>query len=322
MKKVLKITFFILLTAAVICLAGMLKSWLMPPENILPEYAQITSGKDAVSPGGVVDFRAALTLPENVKIVNTVLHASGIKNSEIAARFKSWRWDRNHWEVSGNFRVFDNGDIRDGRIEITTADIFAPASGSVLTVKIPEISVKLPENTVTGEELFLAPETEAPGETPHTPFYRRTPFYLIVAATVLLIAAVIISIIFLHRKKQHSLPLETVVIRDIQQLNGQVKNGDIRPEHAFALLCDILRSYLEKRFALPVTRSTTEEFLRSMDIGALLPERREQLFLTGFLNSADLIKFAGANADKLMFDRAAAQAAELVLAATPKEEKQ
>ena len=62
---------------------------------------------------------------------------------------------------------------------------------------------------------------------------------------------------------------------------------------SIAKLCDILREYLEKRFALRASRQTTGEFLASLeqDHDALLTAE-QHLFLQEFLYTADMVKFA------------------------------
>jgi hypothetical protein len=70
----------------------------------------------------------------------------------------------------------------------------------------------------------------------------------------------------------------------------------MRPESAreFGIAAsEVIRSYVEKRFAIVVTRKTTEEFLH-----ALLQESNEALsrhrpLLAQFLERCDFIKFAG-----------------------------
>ena len=58
------------------------------------------------------------------------------------------------------------------------------------------------------------------------------------------------------------------------------------------------------------------EFLQELSAGLPFFSADERIYLTGFLNSADLIKFAGANAGEKMLDNAAAQAGELVRSTT------
>jgi hypothetical protein len=56
---------------------------------------------------------------------------------------------------------------------------------------------------------------------------------------------------------------------------------------------DIVRSYIEQRFEIGVTRRTTEEFLRDLVDAANTSLARHQSLLAEFLQQCDLVKFAG-----------------------------
>jgi Domain of unknown function (DUF4381) len=56
---------------------------------------------------------------------------------------------------------------------------------------------------------------------------------------------------------------------------------------------DIVRSYIEQRFEIGVTRRTTEEFLRDLVEAANTSLARHQSLLGEFLHQCDLVKFAG-----------------------------
>jgi hypothetical protein len=62
--------------------------------------------------------------------------------------------------------------------------------------------------------------------------------------------------------------------------------------HAFFFrLSDVVRGYIERRFAIDAPDRTTEEFIREMRDHPRLAEEHQRL-LGGFLRSADMVKFA------------------------------
>ncbi len=61
----------------------------------------------------------------------------------------------------------------------------------------------------------------------------------------------------------------------------------------FLRLSDIVRRYVEDRFGLRAPEQTTEEFLAAMAAGAAIRASHQRL-LRGFLEQADLVKFANA----------------------------
>ena len=64
-------------------------------------------------------------------------------------------------------------------------------------------------------------------------------------------------------------------------------------ERFHRLLCDVLRSYLERRFQLPASQQTTEEFLATLRQSSQLAPAAQEL-LRDFLARCDLAKFARA----------------------------
>lgn len=103
----------------------------------------------------------------------------------------------------------------------------------------------------------------------------------------------------------------------IEKLKNRLQRKDISNERAMATLSDIVRSYLTRRFALPVSSMTTPEFfvLISRPGGPLSSSQRE--FLQAFMEAADLIKFAGMDADPALLEQAVAQAEILVEESRP-----
>jgi hypothetical protein len=61
------------------------------------------------------------------------------------------------------------------------------------------------------------------------------------------------------------------------------------------MLSNVVRRYLEKRFALPARRQTTPEFLQTMQNAPQL-SADQQALVRSFLERCDLAKFANAQA--------------------------
>ncbi len=96
-----------------------------------------------------------------------------------------------------------------------------------------------------------------------------------------------------HRYRDHrrSLTLAQQALQRLEETRPLMRPDSAR-EFGIAA-SEVIRSYLEKRFAVAVTRRTTEEFLH-----ALLQESNETLsrhrpLLAQFLERCDFIKFAG-----------------------------
>lgn len=316
-KKVLFIFCGIIIAAAVIIFAGWLKAWLKPPVLQIPETAIVSPG-NSIAPGAETTFSFSLTLPVTMQIKKVELFQNGKKLSEGNVKFSTWKFDRIKWLVSGNFRILETGKVNDLNT-ISDIEKFPGKNPPEIKVGLPELTCAVPENIQPGSELHLAPvpdagEIDGSGTHNSTPFYKNRLFYALLL--ILIIAAIIIFFIVRRKKKIAELPLDEKTLQEIRLICSQVKAGNIRVETGFARLSDVVRNYLETRSGLPATRRTTAEFLLELSANPDLLNSEERIYLTGFLNHADLIKFAGVNAGNEMLDNAAAQAGNLVRTTT------
>lgn len=319
-RKVLFLIVGIVAAALLTAAAGWLKAVLMPPESVIPETAEL-SPSGAVPPGAEITCRAEMTLPINRRIAGAKIVGADLAATAPEYRFVRWKFDRGVWEVTGVFRLLKTGRSSGGALTVSSIALSGGGKRE-FTVPIPEITGEIPPTVKPGADLILSPDADdLPGQKAGAHPHRRK--LLLYAAAAVLAAAVLI-VVFFRRRKQRiaALPLDERTIRAIRNLCGRARRGEIGAEAGFAGLCDIVREYLEQRFGMPVTRRTTVEFIRDLaGTGSVLSDR-ERLFLTEFMNTADLIKFAGECADDALLDRAGAGAEELVRAtAVQPEEK-
>ncbi len=315
-KKILFILGGIIILLTAVIFAGWLKACFKPPVLQIPESAEVFPGK-TISPGAETRFSFSLTLPVTMQIKNVELFQDGKKLSQGEVKFSTWKFDRITWLVSGKFRILDPGKVNT-LSAVANIEKFPGENPPEIRVGLPELLCAVPENIQPGSELRLAPLPDA-GEIAgnggnHTPFYKHWAFYAVIALAI--IAAAVIIIMLKRRKNIAELPLDEKTLLEIRQICSLVKSGDIKVETGFARLSDVVRNYLENHSGLPVSRRTTAEFLRELSANPDLLNADERIYLTGFLNHADLIKFAGFNAGNEMLDNAAAQAGNLVRSTT------
>jgi hypothetical protein len=95
-----------------------------------------------------------------------------------------------------------------------------------------------------------------------------------------------------HGSRRGSLTLAQEALARLEQARPLM-----RPESAreFGIAAsEVIRSYIEKRFAVGVTQRTTEEFLQALLQGSNEALSRHRPLLEHFLERCDFIKFAGA----------------------------
>ena len=315
-KKVLFFICSLIIILAAVVFAGWLKAWIKPPVLQIPESAEVFPG-NTIAPGAETAFSFSLTLPVDMQIKNVELFLDGKKLSQGEVKFSTWKFDRITWLVSGKFRILETGKVK-GMDIVADIEKFPGKNPPEIRIGLPELLCAVPENIQPGSELRLAPLPDA-GEIAgnggnHTPFYKHWAFYTVIALAI--IAAAVVIIMLKRRKNIAELPLDEKTLQEIRRICSLVKAGDIKVETGFARLSDVVRNYLETRSGLPVSRRTTTEFLRELSANPDLLGSDERIYLTGFLNHADLIKFAGVYAGNEMLDNAAAQAGNLVRSTT------
>lgn len=92
------------------------------------------------------------------------------------------------------------------------------------------------------------------------------------------------------RRARVLLPYE-IALQRLEQIRDLMQPASAR-EFSTAV-SDIVRSYIERRFAVAVTRRTTEEFLRDLLETANVSLAQHQSLLGEFLHQCDFVKFAG-----------------------------
>jgi hypothetical protein len=92
------------------------------------------------------------------------------------------------------------------------------------------------------------------------------------------------------RRARILLPYE-IALQRLEQIRDLMQPASAR-EFSTAV-SDIVRSYIERRFEVAVTRRTTEEFLRDLLETTNVSLARHQSLLGEFLHQCDFVKFAG-----------------------------
>jgi len=119
--------------------------------------------------------------------------------------------------------------------------------------------------------------------------------YLFFAFLIIIISGMIMLVIYklIKRKAVEILAPPTawqVALNELAKLRLESKDGNFN--YTYTRLSDILRRYLEKRFLLPATSSTTPEFLHTLRFSDVVLNDAQKQSLSEFMEAADLVKFA------------------------------
>ena len=286
---------FIVFAAAVT--AGV-KALFFPPAAQVPATAEMIQPEKLFA-GAENHYRFTVTLPLTAKITDAVFIGEKSIASPPEITFMRYLGDRAKWLISGSFRVMETGKFSDGAIALTIG-----SNGENFLVKLPELDISAAD---ARKNLAIVPAPVSP------PDERRNIYFVLISAALIL--AVALGVIFMLKRKRSQPPLSPAeyALQTIARNNQLAQNGKISFEKAVAVLSDILREYLEKRFDLPMRRTTTDEFIRELNRNshnALSAEAK--VFLTAVMNRADIVKFAGGTVDRIQLDQLSFDAAEMI----------
>ena len=251
--------------------------------------------------------KTVFRLPWGVRLLS--MNVQPAPGSQLAAppvfiRLKRG-WGSDLWESRIILQAY-----REGRIQAASAQaVFS--NQQVMDLKLPSMQVVPPAN-IQGDQLELAGEMELTRKSAG-----KGVLLWIFAGLLILALIVLIVLKYLKREKKRIIAPWEKALSAIQALLEKVRSGTAPPERSIAMLTDIVREYMERRFHLRAERQTTAEFMEDLERGKGNLSDRHRDFLRNFLTAADLVKFARLPADKTRFENAAAKAEELIRETTP-----
>jgi len=244
----------------------------------------------------------------------------GVQQSENPKIIRSkTRWGENLWKIVLSLQPYRTGKIKEQRaVVIFSSDAENPIEHRIACT-IPNFNVLAVE---TGKDSVL----DLASSVKHSKIEKKSTWIIITIAVIIFIAALII-LYFVFRKhkeiiEKRVIPPWEVAITSLNKLKEEMNNHQINHNVAVALLTDIVRRYLEKRYKITVTAQTTYEFLTDLDKGNSPLNVEHRNFLREFLTAADFVKFAKVPPDDNMINNTIQKAEELVVSTIPVEKNE
>ena len=307
MKKTAKIIAWWIGGAAVLALAvfGSGYCWSLRSKEapVLPSMAVLTPQGDIALHQSVdvtLDFELPLWRRPEKAVIEAAPGSVAVGSPKIEGGL--WKWSRRVWHVAGRLRPARPGEVMPGVLAVEFTPAEKGGEPAADTAEIPGFTV-LPLKLAQDAHPELADAVGIPGGR------RFGALWLL----LLIPAALLLWYRFGRRTAtDRELPPWEKALAALRHLGDDIAGRRISLETGFIRLTDLVRNYLEARFALPASTRTTVEFLEELNdpAGPLPPEQRP--FLREFLEAADLVKFAKAPADDLLLRNAMARAAELI----------
>jgi len=231
--------------------------------------------------------------------------------SSPSSSLKAVRWGFSVLEVSAKVQPFRTGETGEGLLGASFSNGSSPRDS--FDLKIPKFAVEAVK-VPPGSSLAIAGKLPEPKAL--------WPWILAVALAVCVFAALALAWLRRARRVAPPPPPWTLALAALADLRARLSRGQSSAEQCLAELTDIVRGYLERRFAIRAERQTTPEFLSCLERGSGPLTELQRSFLKQFLAAADMVKFAKLSADRALLDDALLKAEKLVLESVPSEKSE
>jgi hypothetical protein len=266
--------------------------------------------------GQVVTATILLKCPWHRKPLEAVAQtgkgASLLNAPEISRQ--SIGWGNNTWKINTEFKAYRTGNIPAGKIDVSYNRYDDKTTDLSKMFIIPPFKCT-PLHLGKTQKIVIADAIKP------VKIISNKKMYIIIAVLALLIIIAIILFVIRRYKKEKAiiLPSWAIALNDLHSLRSNIKSGNITLNSGFISLTDIVRGYLEKRFKLPASKQTTEEFLEGINKNSgPLPEIQRP-FLKEFMQASELVKFAKLPPDENTLNQALSKAETLVNETRPED---
>ncbi len=274
-------------------------------ERAVIEQTAVLSADQDVPLGKNIQAASKIRLPWGRRLVS--FEVSPGKGAQLAgtpgAVRESIGWGSTLWRLNAVMHAYRPGTIEPGTMSVMIEG--GAEKKQELSMSLPGFSAKaLPVSDK--DELVTAGKIAEPEVTG-----KKGQMVGLIVTALVVIAGILWILLRRRAVRKQAPPPWTVALDTIGHIRSDLHNGKANAASAIVSLTDVIRSYLEVRFRLRVEHQTTREFLDDIRNGGPL-DSKQSSFLKEFLNSADMVKFARAPADVMLFDEAATRAETLV----------
>ena len=293
----------LVLAAVAVVGSGYLRSFGIAGEVEVPTLATLVPDRPDLGQTVRAELEFELPLCRSIEHVVFEPGDGAVAVGEPRIRRGAWKWSRQEWKISGDFRCFRPGTVQPGVLTVEISPAESGTQPELFTAAIPDFEVT-PGEAGSGNELMLAGAVDAARN--HVGYGW---FWLL-----LLLPAILIWWIIRRRNSRLAveLPPWERALQALGTLREELANHRIPLETGFARLTDLVRNYLEKRFEIPASTRTTSEFLSDLDRKSSPLPPAQRPFLRDFLLAADQVKFAKAPPDTTLLNDALSRAEELI----------
>lgn len=282
------------------------------PQIEQPKFLLIP--EENIKLGDIVVAQVLLKCPWHRYPVNASLKlcekAQTLDENQI--RLKSVGWGHWTWKIICKIQPYRTGEIT-GEFKIILNK--APKEKiNQINNAIPKFTA-LPLDIKNSTKLTLASHISRSG--------RIGKKWLFLALSIFILTAILLAILYFNKKRHKGviiLPPWVIALSQLRELRKNFEENKTEGLFYTAKLTDIVRDYLEKRFALHAPTQTTSEFFTDLDKDNSPLEYEHRSFLREFMAAADLVKFAKFPADLQVLENAMDKAEYLINSTMPQKQ--
>ena len=296
MKLFVKITVSLLISVLVVALIATGIYWFNWNNNAKIEATEVNLESTELTLGKPTPLQIQIQTPWYRSVEDTIF----LKSNEFASLSEDIKVTRSgfnlsgfEWTVESSLIAFEEGNHKDLSV-IVSLSSDREKKQKDLEVSLPEIKVSLSGFNKVSDVALKDKLNAADLLKPENSENSQNYYWLWPAAAGLILT--ICALIYMSLKKNNVRVLSPWEKARIA-LAELKKELSINDETFFVRLSDILRQYIERRFALPATEKTSEEFIQQLRTDSILSEK-QRIALERFLGTADLVKFAKMNSDE------------------------
>lgn len=296
MKLFLKFFVSILILALILASLGAGLYWYNWSQNAAAKVIDIKVESTNLKLGEPANLAIKVQTPWYRKVETPVELVSG-ENAALADELKihqsGFNLSGKIWEIKTKIILFKEGQIKNLKLQLGLSPDHEKKQQN-LNVSLPDFNVTLAGFPKTNVVLLKEKMKAADLLTPGISNEQASSAWIWVALAAFICAAAALAL-FLNRKGSTRILSPWEIARNsLSELKKELTMND---EAFFVRLSDILRQYIERRFALPATEKTSEEFIQQLRTDSILSEK-QRVALERFLGTADLVKFARMNSDE------------------------
>jgi hypothetical protein len=317
MKNFLKYLFFtviaVIIALALVFSAAVIKYRSLAPSADVSVETLKPLGQDKIGIGEKREFHAEIEVPWNLVPLEILFILPDGLQEIPCDNFSLFGlgWGKWKWKIKGLIQAYRPGDYKGIEGELIY---------SVKGKKQEPKKIRISDFTVIPFEL-KDDEIKIAGKIEPKKTYAK--FAKAALAALAVLGLIIAALVFIRRRKiEKSKPVSAwqKAMNLLRDLRISRETGMIEARICVSRLTDIIRDYLEERFGIDAPAMTTDEFLENLKTHRSPLSNEHKNFLSDFMRSAELVKFAAAPADSELIENAVSRAEVLVQSTIPNED--